>query len=229
MTEARFTLAWSGPALMLALLLGLTACAEPEAMDYREKYAIKVQLETVVVPAHFAANDAVAGDSAADLDALAVSYIDRGHGPVTLAIRAPGGRADPRSLAQARAVRARLVAAGVPGNAIRIVLGEEGRFDTVMLSYERYSVLVPICGDWSVESHFNPNNDVHPDFGCAMQHNFGLLVADPANLVAPPALASPDAANSNRVVEKYRAGLPTTATQSQLQTTGAAGIVGVGH
>ena len=80
-------------------------------------------------------------------------------------------------------LRQRLIAAGVPASAIRLQLASEGEPDTVTLSYERYTALVPTCGDWSAQMDFNPLNIDYPGFGCAQQHNLGVMVADPADLV----------------------------------------------
>src|SRR5579885_862920 len=158
---ARIALAGSALAL-------LAACTEPLPTDYREKYALRPYPTTVVMPVNVV-QDTLAGDEEARLAPLVASYLDRGHGPITISARSPDLRAGvPDSL---RRVRDRLLAAGVPASAIRVLITEQGGSDAVTISYERYEVQVPTCGDWSGPAVYDPYNDVHPNFGCAMQRN----------------------------------------------------------
>ena len=114
-------------------------------------------------------------------------------------------------------LRQRLIAAGVPASAIRLQLASEGEPDTITLSYERYTAVVPSCGDWSTPMDFNPLNTDYPNFGCAQQHNLGVMVADPADLANMRRAQPSDTANVERVIRQYRggaAGAPV-ATKSQ--------------
>jgi pilus assembly protein CpaD len=215
----------------LGALLLLGACAEPPEVDFRERYAVQVQPETVSWDAHFAGTaDPFGGTNATGFDALTAGFLERGHGTFTVSARGSDGKADARTLAHLEMARVRLLAAGLPASAIRVQLAAAGASDTVTLSYTRYIALVPICGDWSAQGSFAPHNNPSPNFGCATQHNVGLLASDPAELAGmQPVSAPPDTENSHRVLDKYRTGASTAAIQSQLQTTGAAGIVGVGN
>jgi len=174
----------------------------------------------VVMPVHVV-QDTLADDEEARLAPLVASYLERGHGPITISAGSQDLRAGvPESL---RRMRERLLAAGVPASAIRVLITEQGS-DAVTVSYERYEVAVPICGDWSGPAVYDPYNDVSSNFGCAMQRNVGLMVADPADLVHKRDSSPSDAANSDRVVQRYRAGQPPGGVPNPQQLLGASGF-----
>ena len=123
----------------------------------------------------------------------------------------PSPRAPPRRAATApnparmEALRQRLVAAGVPASAIRLQLAAGRQPDTVTLSYERYTALLPTCGDWSTPMAFNPLNT-----------DYARTSAAPASTISAscwpiqptsPAMRRPapaDTANTERVIREYR-------------------------
>jgi pilus assembly protein CpaD len=206
-------------ALAGAAFAALAACTDPLPTDYREKYALRPYPTTVVMPVHVV-QDSLADDEEARLAPLVASYLERGHGPITISARSPDLRAGvPENL---RRMRERLLAAGVPASAIRVLITEQGGSDAVTVSYERYEVAVPICGDWSGSAVYDPYNDVHSNFGCATQRNVGLMVADPADLVRKRDSSS-DAQSSDRIVQRYRAGQPPGAIPNPQQLLGASG------
>jgi pilus biogenesis lipoprotein CpaD len=191
----------------------LAACSTPQEPDYRERYAIGVEQQTVATAVRFAGNqDPLAGDDGARLDAMVNSYLDRGHGPLTIAV-GPTTRADAgRQAAQLAAVRDRLIRRGVPASVIQLAHSNgDVPTDTVMVRFQRFDVSVPNCGDWSAPPSFNPNNQVSPNFGCAQQHNVGLMAADPADLAHMRDGDSTDAQRAGQVMQNYRAGKPTSA------------------
>jgi pilus assembly protein CpaD len=87
----------------------------------------------------------------------------------------------------------------------------------VTLSYQRYDVTLPSCGDWSTSMTFNASNTDYPAFGCAQQRNLGLMLADPADAVTMRVTQPADVQNADRVIRAYRAGNATTARQSGIQ------------
>lgn len=185
----------------LGALLALATCRlEPEQADYTQRFPIEAKPETVTWSPNAAAN------SGAALDTLVADYLDRGHGRLTIAAAGP----------QLQAMRARLIAAGVPASAIQPASAY--RPGTVALSYVRYSVAAPNCGtDWSAPMNFNPSNADVPTFGCAQQHNLGLMLADPADIARMRAAEPSDAQNTGRVIGAYRAGNVTSAKQGGIQ------------
>lgn len=216
-------------AIGLATLALVAACTEPPAADYQQRYALAVapQAVTLVLQGSQAGVSFTSDDEAA-LSTFVAGYLDRGHGPITLAapVRAAPGSTPTAAI---DAVRARLIAAGVPAGSIVAGLTYQDAPAAVTLSYMRYEVALPICGDWTSSPTYDPYNEVHSNFGCANQRNIGLMVADPADLAHRREPAPTDAQNAGRVVQKYRAGQPTAATQSPLQTQGATGITSVGQ
>lgn len=212
----RVRVAFAGVALM-----AVSACADSPAYDYRQVYPLPVQAETVALPTHVGGSEwPMAGDERARFGALVAGYLDRGHGAIAIAAR---------EYVDLDRARDRLIAAGVPASQLRLVLARESEPETVTLSYQRYNVALPLCGDWSAPPTMNFYNEVQPNFGCAMQYNIGLMIADPSDLVRMRATDPTDAQNAGRVMQKFRTGQSPAATQSPLQTTGAAGIVTLGH
>jgi pilus assembly protein CpaD len=187
----------------------LTTCAEPVNQDYTQRFPVGAVPETVSVPAQFVGSaDPFAGAQEQRLDTLVRGYLDSGHGPLTIAASAANPRAGEVAAARMASLRQRLIADGVPASEIRLQLASEGAPDTVTLSYERYTAVLPTCGDWSTETGFNPNNTLYPNFGCAQQHNLGAMVADPADLVSSRASAPSDPQDTARVTRDYRLGSP---------------------
>jgi pilus assembly protein CpaD len=195
----------------------VSACTEPPATDYREKYAVSAYPTTVVMGVHVAGSRlAFAGDEEPRFNGLVAGYLDRGHGPITLSapISARPGPGLPGGLS---AVRAKLVAAGVPAGNIQVTLTEQGSADVVTMSYVRYEATLPTCGDWTSPPSYDPYNDVSSNFGCAVQRDIGLMAADPADLVHMRQPAPTDGANAARVIQKYHAGAPTWAVPNPPQ------------
>jgi pilus assembly protein CpaD len=188
----------------LGALLVLTTCQmEPEQQDYTKRFPIEAQPETVTLTA------SAGGVAGAQFDTLVAGYLDRGHGPLTVSGSAPPP--------QMQAVRARLIAAGVPASAIRIERAVGAGPNTVTLAYQRYNVVVPVCGDWSKPMQFNPANTDYPEFGCAMQRDLGLMLADPGDAVGMRAPQPTDAQNADRVIRAFRTGNAPAAKQSGIQ------------
>ena len=205
-------------ALAAAALAVVAACTEPVATDYREKYPVSAYPATVVFGIHTVGGRvAFAGDDEAQFNGLIAGYIDRGHGPLTISAPAGSGDKLPPALS---AVRARLIAAGVPARDIQMTVTSQGSADTVTMSYERYEATLPTCGDWTSAPSYNPYNDVGSNFGCALQRDIGLMAADPADLVRMRTAAPADAQNASRVIQKYHAGAPTWAVPNPPQAYG---------
>jgi pilus assembly protein CpaD len=198
-----------GPVLFVFGALSLLAtCAEPVTQDYTQRFPLGAQPETVSVPAHYVgAADPFAGNARETFDTLVQGYLDRGHGPITIAALAPPRGTGPTP-ARIEQLRQRLIASGVPASAIRVMMTEEGAPNTVTLSYERYSAVLPTCGDWSSPMDFNPINTAYPNFGCVQQRNLGLMVADPADLVSMHQAQPSDTANTERLMKDYRGVVP---------------------
>ncbi len=55
----------------------------------------------------------------------------------------------------------------------------------VQLTYIRSVAVTKECGDWSTDLATTSNNEVHQNFGCAMQNNIAAMVVNPDDFVAP--------------------------------------------
>jgi len=204
----------------LAALAVLAACTEPLPTDYREKYALRPFPTTVVMPMQME-QATLTGEDDARFSSLVAGYLDRGHGPITISGRVSSPDAPvPDNLIR---IRKRLLAAGVPASAIRVLLTNDGALGTVVVSFERYEVALPVCGDWSSPPTFNPYNDVSANFGCAWQRDVGLMAADPADLIHKRDSTPPDPRNADRVIQRYRAGQAPGSVPNPQQLRGASG------
>ena len=62
------------------------------------------------------------------------------------------------------------------------------------------------CPDWSQSQTSNYLNQPHSNYGCAVNTNSALQVADPADLHRGHGAAGPDVETTTRVIQQYRAG-----------------------
>ena len=58
----------------------------------------------------------------------------------------------------------------------------------IRVSYLRFIVEGPQCGQWPTNLAESPQNLNYQNMGCATQHNFAAMVANPADLVGPRTL-----------------------------------------
>ena len=199
------------PFAALAALL-LADCITPDGpeTDSRQKDAVHVHPETAILTARLSDEPGMLiAEDEFRLSRLVAGYLERSNGPIFVSTAVPQ---------HAEALRLRLVAAGIPASSLVVMVGERGSADSATFRYDRFNVSVPGCGDWSANPSINRKNDVHSNFGCAQQRDFGLMVADPADLVRIRETPSADAQNSSRVLQKYRAGTPPGATPTALHT-----------
>jgi pilus biogenesis lipoprotein CpaD len=204
-------------AASLAGLL-LAGCAEDRAeTDYRQKYAVQVQAETAILTARLSDELGVLiPEDEFRLSRLVAGYLESGNGPMFVAATSPR---------HGEALRLRLMAAGIPTSSLVMTASERGAADSVTLRYDRFQVRVPQCGDWSANPTPNRRNDVHSNFGCAAQRDFGLMVADPADLLRMREPVAADAQNSNRALQKYRTGQSPASLPSPLHKDSATGSI----
>jgi pilus assembly protein CpaD len=84
----------------------------------------------------------------------------------------------------------------------------------IRVSYLRYVAQPPPCGDWSTNLAYEPMNLPYPNLNCANQHNFGAMVANPADLLGPRSETPRSSERRDQVWGKYVNGLPTGARKS---------------
>lgn len=79
------------------------------------------------------------------------------------------------------------------------------------------------CPDWSQSQTSNVLNETHSNYGCAVNTNSAIQVADPHDLVRGHGDIGPDTGITTRVIEDYRAGnLPVALVPNQSATGEAA-------
>ena len=81
----------------------------------------------------------------------------------------------------------------------------------VILSFRGALAEVPVCGDWSGETGFNPTNMPSKNYGCAYQRNIGLMVSDPYDLRHVSGHGTIDSQRLEQVIKNYREGTETGA------------------
>ena len=175
-----------------------------------------------------AGGESLAAAELARLDAFIGAYLSRGHGRLTIAVPGTGAESE-RALARGRGAVARALERGLRETEVvlKVETSGNGAMDRIVASYETFDVRVPVCGDWSKESSHDLTNSIHSNFGCSMQRDFALMVANPADLVAMRAPGLHDTGRSDVVIGLYRAGEPTGAERSEeekavLSTVGTA-------
>jgi len=158
-------------------------------------------------------------DDSARFDAFVADYIQHGNGAIS--VSAPAGRDASVAIEY---FGERLASAGIPRE--KILVGTKDSPDgKVEIGFIGYQASAGGCGDWSANLAFTLDNQVSPNFGCAVQHNVAAQIADPRDLVAPRTMSAGDAARRANVYSNYRDGKPTGATHSTEQS-GAVSDVG---
>lgn len=103
-----------------------------------------------------------------------------------------------------------LVSAGAPASASGGVPG------AVRVVVSRRRATVPGCPDWSRPSQPNFSNETMPGFGCGVNSNLAMQVADPQDLLrGRPGLAAEDAQAAAKAIIMYRNWTHTALRQGQ--------------
>lgn len=196
--------------LLGALLAGCSNTGEdalrPE-IDYPVVTSSRLVSEAVE---HKPVRATAAANEKRQLDAFVLDYIRSGGGPFVIRI---GHRPDAREAAEAESVALRryVVGRGLRQDEVVIELSEEREAveDLVVVSYERYTVRLPTCGDESKSTGFNPDNTHHSNLGCSTQRNLAAMVSNPADLVRMRRPTPADNVRRSLVLQNYRLGQPT--------------------
>lgn len=69
---------------------------------------------------------------------------------------------------------------------------------------DRHLVVLPPCPDWSRRSGTDFANQPHTNFGCAVQTNLGLMIANPRDLERGRALSPADGTREADAIVRYR-------------------------
>jgi pilus biogenesis lipoprotein CpaD len=138
------------------------------------------------------------------------SYLRVGHGSLKVVI-VPDGSPRPTLEARGRVISQLARQRGLkPGDlAVSYAVSEDtgsAESPVVRLGYDRFLVKLPDCAKWTGAANRREMNENHSNFGCATQHMFGVMVADPADLVRQRPSSDPDSQRLHRVIERFRTG-----------------------
>jgi len=209
--------------LALAALLALGACSEypGHALTPQEMNPLRVS-QTGMTLALDMPQDAreLRPDEAQRFDRFIDEYLGQGSGSLEFIASEREPATGRLKLLTERAMRR-----GVSGREIKVrqaSLGA-GQPQPLVVSYRRYLVELPKCGNWDYTT-FNPSNTSMPNFGCAVQRNIGTMVANPADLQEPAPLGTVSATRTDRAIRLYNEGKKTESEDSRSNTVSSSAI-----
>jgi pilus assembly protein CpaD len=198
------------------------ACSTPvvngpeQEFNVNERYPISVQPRMMSLNLIYNGQAELDQNQGGQLARFAEDYL--AHGSGSISVSGP-------SAAAANVVVESLLEIGVARTQI-MVGGAQGPnpLNDIRVTYIRYVAEAPPCGNWSSNLSHTAGNVLPPNFGCATQHNFAAMVADPRDLVAPDTTGQADAQRRLTVLQKYRAGEATPAARSEQQSGAVSSI-----
>lgn len=217
-------------ALLVGAALALGACNHTRPQqditgsipdDYRLRHPIAIQ-EADQSIAVFVGNGrgGLNATQRAEIVALGRTWMREGTGAIVIDVpsHTPNARAAGDSL---REIKSLLSASGIPprGIVVRSYQPTDSQvFAAIRVSYPRITATAGPCGLWpedigpSVKGKSYLENTNYWNFGCANQRNLAAMVANPSDLVQPRPEGPTYTARRTTVMERYRAGAPTAAT-----------------
>ena len=225
-------------AAALAAMLGgcYTAheTAEVAPGDYRLRHPITLQEGQRTVELFVGSSrGGLTPEQRADVLAFAHRWQREATGGVIIDVPSgtPNGQAASDSLHEIESI---LAGAGIPAQAIAVRPyrpASPARLATIRLNYPRITAAAGPCGLWPHD--LGPaggdewdRNAEYWNFGCAGQRNLAAMVDNPADLAQPRGETPPYQERRSVVLDKYRQGQPTGATDP---TADQAKISNIGH
>ncbi len=205
-------------ALLSAASLMAAACAggpfngPQHALTVAEQHPIAVDNQVVTLTIKMdPSTDDLSNVDRARLRAFVDSYLNNGHGPLT--VTGPSGAGNDNDGHEASAdIRKALNEAGVPWSAIHGATyrtGDASNSDTIV-SFTRYVASASPCGIWKGMREREYRNLRTPNMGCATMNNYAAMIADPHDLIAPADVDPRDGEMVVRAIDKYRNGEVTS-------------------
>ena len=195
------------------------------AMTPQERYPITVEaVRTAIELSGRDGSERLTATEIRRVDEIVTAFAADSRGQLIISVPAAAST-DPRILGRAKQIADRAKRRGVTPSRIllRVDTGDQRANGPVVISFETLVVRVAECGDWSKESSHDPMNADYINFGCALQRNIGLMIASPADLIAPRTAGLRDTARSNIVIQQYRAGAVTGAARAAAEQATAIG------
>jgi pilus assembly protein CpaD len=181
--------------------------ATTAAYDYRVKHPIVVEPRLAVLRLSAVQPGALSADDDGRLRSFAGEFVRRGSGVVVVSVGARSA-ADAPARAYAQRIGVHLLQAGLKPEELQLqlVLDEPAIGPgTALLRFNSSAADAPECYDWSS----GPRNAPSANFGCAIQHNLGKMVANPRDLAEPRPAEPGPARRSDTAIEKMNQGVPT--------------------
>ena len=101
-------------------------------------------------------------------------------------IAVPGGPRPPASIAQSlQGIQQHMVEAGIDYRITRAASLPANEIPAIRLAYRRPVAVPPSCGKWGENVGRNEERIPYPNFGCATQHNFAIMVDNARDLQRP--------------------------------------------
>ena len=192
------------------------AAIPPDARTPQDRFPLSVEsARTAIELSGRDGSERLTATEIRRVDEIVTAFTAESRGQLVISI--PGAAAtDARVLGRAKQIADHARRRGLTASRIliRVDTDDQRANGPVVISFETLVVRVPECGDWSKESSHDVTNTDHSNFGCALQHNIGLMIADPADLIAPRTVALRDTARSNIVIQQYRTGRVTGAARA---------------
>ena len=199
------------------------------AMTPQERYPITVEaVRTAIELSGRDGSERLTATELRRVDEIVTAFAADSRGQLIISVPAAAST-DPRILGRAKQIADHAKRRGLTSSRIllRVDTGDQRANGPVVISFETLVVRVPECGDWTKESSHDTMNADHGNFGCALQRNIGLMIANPADLLEPRTVDLRDTARSNFVIQQYRAGQVTGAARAA--TEQATGVTGAGE
>ena len=199
------------------------ACSPPMpgSHDFRTAFPIKVQDKTFTIKARFVQSD----DEASLEDTKQLQeFIREFHRRATSRMLLTTARDLDKSISDTliTVTKKHLHILGMRANDLVIrpsLTSSMKGAPEVILSFRGALAEVPVCGDWSGETGFNPTNMPSKNYGCAYQRNIGLMVSDPDDLRHVSGHGTIDSQRLEQVIKNYREGTATGAEWTSGQTS----------
>jgi len=188
--------------------------------DYRARHPISIVEKDRTLDVFVAGSrNGLTPDQRAEVLSYAQTWRNEGTGQFI--INQPSGVRNPHAAAIALSeIRSILSASGIPAQTVRVQHYRPANRDmlaVIRINYPHLAAQAGPCGSWpdNLGPDENPNhfeNVQYWNFGCATQRNLAAMVANPADLVQPRTEGPIYAGRRNSVLDKYRKGEPTAAT-----------------
>ncbi len=217
--------------LCAVLGLSLSACSNNSAefaTDVERDHPVQVVSRQVERPVTVNTESLeLSPEDTAQLDRFVADFLQSGSGAIEISV--PAGTGRDLALARANVIRSHVIARGVRPSEVQVRLSERSSDADAPLtvSYERYSVKLPECGNFSKPMSLDPRNLVSPNYGCSTQRNVAAMVSNPADLVRQRNQTPADAQRRSLVIQNYQQGKVTESEISEQAE--AAGLTDIGN